>query len=330
MLKIGDRILGRRPPEDYWYPGTIRHSVGQRFYVIFDDGEDALLPPEQLRPLRLEIGDLVFARRTAEGDFEPAHINDKAEDRLYLAYEDGEQGWVGLDVVRIRPEARRQGRPAPRPPRWEVCDRVWACWFDLDWYPGIVLAAEEDRVHVLLDNGSQAPLLPERVRPFQLAVGEAVFCRRWGAPEFVPAEIVRIEGEKVYLRFEEGDEEWTSARLLRLHRDDWLPGDDPKGLNVGDHVLARWFDLWWYPGLVLWIEGKRIHIAFFDGDQALVTPDQVRELAVAVGDRVFCRQGGGPQYLPAEVTERTGDRIHVHYDDGTQEWSSIRMVRLEH
>jgi hypothetical protein len=330
MLKIGDRVLGRRPPEDYWYPGTIRHSVGPRYYVIFEDGEDALLPPEHLRPLRLEVGDSVFARRAPPSDFEPARIAERAEDRLLLAFEDGVEAWAPLGQVRVRPGAARQGRPAAKPPAWEVCDRVLACWFDLDWYPGIVLGAEEDRVHVLFDNGSQAPILPERVRPFEFQAGDQVLCRRWGAPDYVSAEITQVEGEKVHLRYEEGDEEWTSARLLRLQRDAWLPGEPLKRFSVGDRVLARWFDLYWYPGVILWIEGKRVHIAFFDGDQALVTPDQVRELAVRPGDHVQCRVKGGPQFAPAEVTQRTGEKIHVRYDDGDEEWTSIRMVRLEH
>jgi hypothetical protein len=328
MLKIGDRVLGRRPPEDYWYPGTIRHSVGSRFYVIFEDGEDALLPPEHLRPLRLEAGDLVFARRAAEGDYEPARITAKADDKLNLTFPDGQKAWTALGLVRVRPGAAREGGPAAAPPAWGVCDRVLACWFDLDWYPGIVLTAEEDRVHVLFDNGSQAPILPERVRPFRVASGERVLCRWRGGPEYYLGEITEVRGEKIHVRYDDGDEEWTSVRLLRLQRDEWLPGGELR-FKVGDRVLACWFDGYWYPGLVLSVEGKRVHIAFYDGDQALVTPGQVKELDVRVGDQVYCRREGGPQYLPGEVTEQEGERIRVRYDDGKDEWTSLRMVRLQ-
>lgn len=328
MLKIGDRVWGRRPPEDYWYPGTIRHSVGDRFYVIFDDGEDALLPPEHLRPLRLEVGDMVYARRSAASEFESAQVADKTEDKLLLTYEDGQQLWTDWKAIRLRPGVRRAA-PAPQPqPQWEVCDRVLACWFDLDWYPGIVLAAEEDRIHVLLDNGSQAPLAPARVRPFQLTVGERVLCRWRGGPDYYAGEIMQIEGEKVLIHYDDGDEEWTSVRLLRLQRDDWLPGGS-RSRQVGERILAQWFDGYWYPGLVLFVEGKRLHIAFFDGDQALVTPNQVQDLTVTVGETIYSRKRGEPQYLPAEVLQVEEDRLLVRYDDGEEEWTNWRMVRLE-
>ena len=328
MLKIGDRVLGRRPPEDYWYPGTIRHSVGNRFYVIFEDGEDALLPPEHLRPFRLEVGDVVFGRRGPDGDFEPARVADKADDKLYLTFEDGEKSWTALGLVRVRPGAARERKPPAGSRAWEVCDRVLACWFDLDWYPGIVLGAEEDRVHVLFDNGSQAPILPERVRPFEVSAGDRVLCRWRGGPDYYLGEVTEVQGEMVHVRYDDGDDEWTSVRLLRLQRDEWLPGGELRH-KVGDRVLARWFDGYWYPGLVLSVEGKRVHIAFYDGDQALVTPDQVKDLSIKVGDQVYCRRKGGPQYLPGEVTEQDGEKIQVRYDDGEDEWTSVRMVRVE-
>jgi len=53
MWKVGDRVLGKRHDENYWYPGTVRHVDGGRAYVIFDDGEDALAADDQLQPLDL-------------------------------------------------------------------------------------------------------------------------------------------------------------------------------------------------------------------------------------------------------------------------------------
>jgi hypothetical protein len=94
-------------------------------------------------------------------------------------------------------------------------------------------------------------------------------------------------------------------------------------------VLAQWYDRYWYPGVILSIEGKRVHIAFDDGDQAVVTPIEVKELAIGVGDRVYCRWKGGPYYYPGEVTRQEGETIFVEYDDGDQEWTTVRMVRLQ-
>jgi hypothetical protein len=332
MWNNGDRVLGNRPPGDFWYPGTVRHSDGRRFYVIFDDGEDALLTPDQLRPLALEVGNRVYARRGPGGNHEPGRIAERTGDRLLITFADGRQARVELGQVRVptgAPEEPEEPTPAPAPRRWEVCDRVLACWFDLDWYPGIVLAAEEDRVMVLFDTGSQVPVALDRVRRFALAVGDAVLCRRGAGPEFVAGEVTRLEGEKVQVRYDDGEEEWTSVRLLRLHRDEWFAEGGLEGLAVGNRVLACWFDLYWYPGVILSVEGKRVHITFDDGDQALVTPDRVQELKIGVGDRVFCRWRGGPAFYPGEVMQQDGEKIQVRYDDGDEEWTSVRMVRVE-
>jgi hypothetical protein len=327
MLTIGDRVLARRDSEDYWYPGTIRHSDGSRFYVIFDDGEDALLAPAALRLLQLEPGDHIFVRR-ADREYAFGEIVDRADDRLRVTFDDGEKIWTGLAQVRVGPKPKQPTTPAAVPAgQWQVCDRVLACWFDLDWYPGIVLGTEADRVLVLLDNGAQAMLTPESVRPLTVAAGDRVLCRAKGGADYHPGALTGVEGEKVHVRYDDGDEEWTSVRLLRLQRDEWFAAG--AGRAVGDRVLARWYDLFWYPGVILSVEGKRIHIAFDDGDQALVTPDKVQELDIAVGDRVFCRLKGGPYYHPGEVVAQNGEKIHVRYDDGNDEWTSVRMVRVE-
>jgi hypothetical protein len=335
MWTIGDRVIGRRSQEEFWYPGTIRHNDGSRFYVIFEDGEDALLGPEQLRPFKLQVGDLVFAREQDNRDYQPARLTEQADDKLLLTYRDGRRAWTALGLVRFQALGRKgTGQAQRRAPeaattQWQVCDRVLACWLDLDWYPGVILAIDEDRVHVLFDTGTQAPVLLDKVRPLEVAAGDRVLCRRWNGPEYLPGEIVSLEREKVQVRFDEGEEAWTSLRLLRLQRDEWLPGGALERFAVGDRVLARWYDLFWYPGVILSAEGKRIHVTFDDGDQALVTSDQIRELDIGVGDRVFCRWKGGPQYYPGEVVKKEGERIHVRYDDGDEEWTSVRMVRVE-
>jgi hypothetical protein len=327
MWKNGDRVLARREPEeDYWYPGTIRHSQANRHFVLFDDGGDALVGPSGLRPLSLELGDGVFVRRSGR-DYEPGRITDREGDLLLIAFKSGGQPlWTPLARIRLGSHAARQGRSVPS---WDVADRVLACYFDLDWYPGIVLRADDTKVHVLFDDGNQAIVTPDRVRPMEVSAGDRVLCRWQGRPEFYPGEVTHVKEEKIHVRYDDGDEEWTSVRLLRLQRDDWLAVGELQDLSTGDRVLARWFDQLWYPGVILAVEGKRIHIAFDDGDQAHVTCDQVRALDVGVGDHVSCRRRGGPFYLPGEILKKEGERICVRYDGGDEEWTSVRMVRVE-
>src|SRR5262245_63339804 len=96
MWKIGDRVLGRRQEDGYWYTGTVRHTDGDRYYVIFDDGEDELLSAERLRPVELEVGDRVFARAGAGGEYAPGTITGKKGEKLRIRFEDGAHEWTSL------------------------------------------------------------------------------------------------------------------------------------------------------------------------------------------------------------------------------------------
>jgi hypothetical protein len=329
MWTTGNRVLAHRPPGDYWYPGVIRHIQDERFFIIYDDGEDAFVKAKQMMPLELEAGDHVFARTPPGREYEPARIVDKQDDRLHLEYESGHLAWATTAQVRVQPNAWKQRRPAPGPAEWNVGDRVFACWFDLAWYAGSVLAVDGGQVSVVFDHGGHAVLPPERVHAVELAEGDRVQGRWKAGPDFYPGIVARRDGEVVEVHYDDGDEETTLLRLLRLDRDEWLPDAGRHDLGAGDRVLGCWFDGFWYPGVILSAEGKRVHVLFDDNDQAFLTWDKVRPLEVAVGDRVFCRWKGGPFFHPGEVTRRHGERIYVTYDDGREEWSSVRLVRVE-
>lgn len=102
-------------------------------------------------------------------------------------------------------------------------------------------------------------------------------------------------------------------------------------LNSGDRVLARWpveVD-WWYPGVVVGAEGPLVVVQFDDGDRAALDASLARPLdGVGVGRRVYGRFRGGTYYFPGAIAARTGAAIHIVYDDGDTEWTSVGMVRV--
>jgi hypothetical protein len=326
MLKVGERVFGRKGQEDHWYTGTIRHVDGERFYVIFDDGDDALLESRRLKSLDLHIGDQVFARLPMELEFKPARLVAWDDDKVRVQWTGGGEDWTSYGMIRLQPQV--EVKPLVHGRQWAEGDRVFACWHDLFWYPGEVLASNSDQYHVVLDNGNQALVSSDRMRPLSLEAGDKVLARWKGGPEYYPGEVASCRGEVIQVNYEDGDEETTLVRLLRLQRDEWFPPIGPTDVQEGDRVLACWFDLHWYPGVVLGVDGKRVHVLFDDGDQALLTPDKVRPLDIKVGDRVFCRFKGGPAYYPGEVTRKKGEVIHIQYDDGDEETTSIRLVRI--
>jgi hypothetical protein len=329
MWSTGDRVLAHRPPGSYWHPGTIRHIKDERFFIIYDDGEDGFVDAKQMMPLRLEPGDHVDAAPAARDDYGPARIVQQEGERYQVQFEDGETLWVPAGQVRLQPSARKQPPRMASSGGWVVGERVLACWFDLYWYPGVVLGEESGQVAVVFDHGGHAELAPDRVRLLELSEGDKVEARWRAGQEFFPGVIRRRDGDVVDIRYDDGDEETTLLQLIRLAADAWLPGPGEHELGAGDRLLARWFDGFWYPGIILAVQGKRLHVLFDDNDQADLTWDEVHPLDLEVGARVFARWQGGPFYYPGEIIKKKDERIFIQYEDGRQEWSSVRLVRVE-
>jgi hypothetical protein len=259
-------------------------------------------------------------------------VAESGAEGLRVRYPNKEEQSVPLARVRVQPELWKQVEPTSEeaaPTAWSVGDRVIACWHDLDWYPGVVLAVQTDRMQVLFDTGTLAILPLVKVRPLTLTAGERVMCRRKAGRDYYTGQIAAIDGEKVRIRYDDGSEETTVVRLLRLRRDDWFLTWPLGPAEVGMRVLAQAFDLFWYPARLLAIDGKRLHVGFADGDQGLVTPDQVKPLDISAGSRIFCRRRNEPQYVPCQVIEQDGNRLRVAYEDGSDEWTTLRLVRVE-
>lgn len=101
-------------------------------------------------------------------------------------------------------------------------------------------------------------------------------------------------------------------------------------MQIGDKVLAQWPAemVWWYPATVCGVEGGSIEVQYDDGARTKLQPDQAIPLSIQVGQRVNSRFGGGEFYFGGVVTEMRGNAIHINYDDGDKEWSTVGMVRI--
>jgi len=329
MWNTGNRVLANRPPDDFWYPATIRHIKDDRYFVIYDDGEDGFVSAKQMMPLNLEVGARLFAQRASATEYQPAEIIDKQGDDLHVAFDAGGMQWTPPAKVRVQPGMPHKSSPQVQELSWTIGDRVLACWFDLFWYTGAILSVEGSQVKVVFDHGGFAHLPGHHVHALELMPGLAVQGRWRAGPEFYPGKIDRIDGEIAHVVYDDGDEETTLIRLLRVERDDWLPDPGEQELGTGDRVFGLFFDGFWYPGIILSIDHKRLHVLFDDNDQAKLTWEKVKPLELSVGDRIFCRWKGGEFYFAGEIKRKKGERIFVNYDDGREEWTSVRLVRVE-
>jgi hypothetical protein len=82
-------------------------------------------------------------------------------------------------------------------------------------------------------------------------------------------------------------------------------------------------------GVIQEITGNQALIAFGDGDAGRVLLDQIRPLAVQVGQDVLSRRKMGPQHFPAKLVDRRGEQVCVNFSDNDEdEWTTLAALRI--
>lgn len=98
-------------------------------------------------------------------------------------------------------------------------------------------------------------------------------------------------------------------------------------VSVGKRVLDQWGDGLWYPASILGQVGNLFNVAFDDGDKADLPEARIRPLNWVVGSRVQCNWKSGGYYYSGTITTSKGLAVHISYDDGGQEDTSISKCR---
>jgi hypothetical protein len=99
--------------------------------------------------------------------------------------------------------------------------------------------------------------------------------------------------------------------------------------DEGTVVLARWgSEVYFFLGRVTEQRGDdELHISYLDGDREWVNLSDLRRDTVRAGSIVHVHVQGHEGWLPAQVTQRTGDRVEV--DLGSRRvWVPLAMVRV--
>jgi hypothetical protein len=90
---------------------------------------------------------------------------------------------------------------------------------------------------------------------------------KWSQDDFwYPATIQQIDGERLFVRFDDGDKEWTVPdHVMEID------------IDVGDRVYGRWqAGQYYYPGKVAEKREEEIYIHYDDGDKEWTTISMVR------------------------------------------------------
>jgi hypothetical protein len=216
---------------------------------------------------------------------------------------------------------------------WRTNERVLASRPpDSFLYPGTVYDTEGSAVHITFDDGLDTRVPAAQVRPLQIEAGDRVQVRLPATRSYTPAAVLRRDGDRLHVEFEDGEHEATSLGMVRIDPDDWKGRAAPRPGHswiVGDRVLAKWGqDPFWYPGTVQALEGERLHVYYDDGYDEWLTPERVAPLDLKAGDRVFGRWRQGEAFYPGQITSRDGEKIHIRYDDGDQETTTLSLVRV--
>jgi hypothetical protein len=214
--KVGDRVLAPWEPQ-FLYVGRISRLDGGKALIEFEDGDAGWVQLDQIRQLAIVRGAKVFSRRRMGPTFEPAEVLEVNGDSIHVGFHDGSSEWTRIAALRIPCEARG---PVATPTKvashlaflkkLKSGDRVWAPWDRSALFAGTVEEIGDNEAHIHFDDGDQGWVLLNQLIPLQLNPGVPVLVRRKVGSQFQVGKVIRMDGERIYLRYDDGNEEWTS------------------------------------------------------------------------------------------------------------------------
>lgn len=343
----GDRVLAKWS-DSYFYPGQVRDIQGDGCMVVFDNGEALWVHYAHVLAADITVGSRVFCRPRGGPNFSPGTVNQQKGETLLVRYDHGEEEWTSVSNVRVqRPIAPINPATATGPintpakqtvdlgepvkdSNWKVGDRVLARWLDFYWYPGTILNMGERGVHIFYDDGDQHVVPEIAIMPLSVDEGEQIFIRAKSEPQkiYTPATVTRVHGEILDVDLEEGGQE-TNTRISRGRLWRCPVGVPVFPFEEGERVMAYDCDQCVYPAEIVTIEDDiRVIVQYLDGPERMVTPELVKKWELRTGMKIECRWSGGPNFFPGTLAKIDGERIFVKYDDGDEEWTSIRLFRV--
>jgi hypothetical protein len=327
-IVVGSPVFCRYRAGPAYRPGTVRQQNGEKFQVEYDGGEKEWTTLSMVR----------VKRPLANVPGPPAEVRDTPAFSQGVGPGGGMPG--AAPVVGTMTAAGPMPGPPPMPfipdvgdpiddSDWRIGDRALGRWYDLFWYPATILAIGTKGYHLLFDDGDQRIVTDRGLMPLDVEEGEELFIRPKNQPQriYTPARVLRVDGEVIDVELEDGTHE-ANQKISRARLWRCPVGTRPMDFAEGDRVLAQDIDGFIYPAEVLSMDGDKFVVSFLDGPERMLTPELLRPFTLRTGTPVQCRWKGGQAYFPGKITRMEGDRVHIDYDDGDREWTTVRLVRL--
>jgi len=247
---------------------------------------------------------------------------------------------------------------------WSVGGRALAWRGDDDFYaPGFISQIEKERCEIIFTDGRVEWITIDRMAPWQFQVGSTVIGPTHPIAGDVRGVVQATLGDMLFIQIDGGPTAWIGAWFVRVPRPGSASrkprdGEPMRGHSavrgpmneaeaaekesvplsglwaIGDRVLGRWYDLFWYPGTILSVETDSVRVLFDDGDQRAIPEANLMPLVVEVGDAVHARPKDVPilQYAAATIQRIDGETVDLkfdEFDDGREELnSSISRLRF--
>jgi hypothetical protein len=97
----------------------------------------------------------------------------------------------------------------------------------------------------------------------------------------------------------------------------------------GDRILGQWPNGMWYPAKITGQTKNEFNVKFDDGGPAVLPASQVKKFNWKVGTKVQCVYKNRGIYYYGSIKKMTGESIHISYDDGDQEDTTISVCRSD-
>jgi hypothetical protein len=327
-IRQGSQVFCRFHAGPAYMPGTVRQQNGEKIQVEYETGEKEWTTISMVR----------VVRPLADVGGPPAQMHQGPMPGPAGPGPMMGGGSGGPMTATMTAQGPLQTPPAPFIPdvgepvadsNWRSGDRVLGRWFDFYWYPATILAIGTKGYHLLFDDGDQRVVQDLGLMPLDVEEGEELFIRPKNQPAriYTPARILRVQGEVIDVELEDGTQE-TNQKVSRARFWRCPVGIKSFACEEGERVWAQDVDGFTYPAEILSLDNDKIIVHFLDGPERMLTPELIKPFDLRAGAAVECRWKGGQNYFPGKISELDGDRVHLAYDDGDQEWTTVRLVRL--
>jgi hypothetical protein len=207
----GFRDFARWEADGYSYPCTVLKEEDGKLRIRYSDGTEEWAPAWRVSKANVRVGKTVYGNWKNKGLYYEGTVTSRDGDKIHIVYTDGDEEDTTIGLIRMKLE-----HPAAK----EVGCRVFGRWSpDGYWYPGTVKAIKDGKYLLGFDDHDKAWLDEDDVVGYQPTFGDHIEGDWLGKGKFYGGKIVKRNGEKVRIEYDDGDVEDTTISYLRADYD---------------------------------------------------------------------------------------------------------------